>query len=333
MATPPISLRPVLKTSLPSAYAAVNAEQPPEPSSLPSQEDQDKYLRGRPGATPRHLGIALQHAHQIQAQKDAENMILDRTIELLAIPTSPSANPAAPSPEDAQIFKSALVLFRPSDYDNLIMERNYEDLCGYGLCPRKHRKEDSAKGTTFHFKWGAKGSGPGGRGRTMDIVPRDKIEKWCSDDCAERALYIRVQLAEEPVWERRADDTRGGNIILLEEARAKRQRRQGEISPSTSTAPQSSEAGICADMKNLKIQDPKRSRELALERGDTSATLQQGRVDVQITEKQQVANPNVMPPQMGVDDATGGSIEGYVPKEQRSPTSVDQDDGDLLDQI
>ncbi|KAJ5569751.1 uncharacterized protein N7459_009181 [Penicillium hispanicum] len=332
MATQQSPSKSALKTSLPSAFAAVNAEQPPAPYPLPSQEDQDKYLQGRPGATPRHLGIALQHAHQIQAQKDAEDMILDRTIELLAIPASPSADPAAPSAEEAQTFKSALVPFRPSDYDNLIMERNNEDLCGYGLCPRNHRKEDNPKGSAFRFKWGAKGSGPGGRGRTMDIVPREKIEKWCSDKCAERALFIRVQLAEEPVWERRADDTRATNLLLLEEARSKRQRRPGESSAPATSALQSSEADLTTEMKNLKIQDTERSRELALERGDTSASLRQGRIDVQIKENDHGPESSVVAPQMRPEDATGGSIEGYIPQERRDKNPADHD-GDLLDQI
>ncbi|KAJ5890201.1 hypothetical protein N7504_011011 [Penicillium tannophilum] len=315
----------ILKTSLPSAYAAVNAEQPaPHHSSL-SQEEQDRYLQGRPGANARHLDIALQHAQQIQAQKDAEEMILDRTVELLAIPASSSADPASPSPEEARTFKSALVSFRPTDYDNYIMERNYEDLCGYGLCPRKNRKESAnARGQTFHFKYGVKGSGPGGRGRSMDIVPREKLEKWCSDECAERALFIRVQLAEEPVWERRASDTRSMRILLLEEARAKRQKQP--------KAESSSAVEVTADMENLTIQDPDRSRELALERGDNTVIHRDGRVDIQINEKEHGSGPSASAPQWRPEDALGGSIEGHVPKElgKKRPT---QDEGDLLDQI
>ncbi|KAJ5915949.1 hypothetical protein N7454_010856 [Penicillium verhagenii] len=316
----------ILKTSIPSAFAAVNAEQPTTYHPTLSQEQQDKYLQARPGATARHLDIALQHAQHIQSQKDVEEMILDRTVELLAIPASSSADPASPSAEDAQAFKSALVPFRPTDYDNYIMERNYEELCGYGLCPQKNRKETiNARGQTFHFKYGTKGSGPGGRGRSMDIVSRDKLEKWCSDECAERALFIRVQLAEEPVWERRAADTRAISILLLEEARAKRQRQP--------KAESSSAAEVTAEMEKLGIHDPNRSRELALERGDITPIHRDGRVDINIKEKEPGSGLAVSAPQRRPEDALGGSIEGYVPHDQGNKRPAREDEGDLLDQI
>ncbi|KAJ5725564.1 uncharacterized protein N7483_006921 [Penicillium malachiteum] len=319
-----------LKTSLPSAYAAVNAEQPHGYESLPTKKEQEKYLANRPGANAQHLGIALQHAHQIQAQKVAEEMILDRTVELISIPTSSSADPAAPSTEDARTFKSALFVFRPTDYDNLITERNYEDLCGYGLCPRENRKASAnAKGQTFHFKYGAKGSGPGGRGRSVDIVSRDKLEKWCSDECAERALFIRVQLAEAPIWERRADDIRANHIELLEEARAKRQKQKQK--QKQTQAEGLSTASVTDGMSNLNIQED-RSQELAIERGDTAPALRNGRIEIQIKEKES-AGSSASAPQWKPEDATGGSIEGYVPQERRDQPTVQLDEKDLLDQI
>jgi hypothetical protein len=330
MSTQQRSPEPALKTSLQAAYAAASAEQP---SSLPTQEEQDKYLEGRPRATAHHLGIALQHAHQIQAQKDAEEMILDRIIELLALPSSPSADPATPSPQDAQLFKSALYPFRPSDYDSLVTERNNEDLCGYGLCPRKNRRDDYGKGQSFRFKYGAKGSGPGGRGRSVDIVSSDNIEKWCSDQCAERALYIRVQLGEKPVWERRANDTQAKNIQLLEEGRAKSRKLKAESSKAPLHTSQLDGADMTAGMRSLNIQDTERSRqELALERGDTSNVLRHSRVDVHIKENEYGSHSSASAPQPRPEDATGGSIEGYVPQEQRDESST-QNETDLLDQI
>ncbi|KAJ5438620.1 uncharacterized protein N7458_009618 [Penicillium daleae] len=324
MATHQSPSRSALKTSLPSAYAVVNAEQLVSSSHLPSEEEQDKYLSGRPRATPQHLGVALQHAHQIQAQKDAENMILDRIIDLLSLPSSPSADPAAPSAADSHAFKSALLSFRTGDYDSLIMERNNEGLCGYGLCPREYRNE-RGRNQTFQFRWGAKGSGPGGRGRNMDIVPREKVEKWCSDECAERALFLRVQLTEQPVWERRASEGRITSIELLEEARAKRPKRRTEGSTSA--------AAVAADLNKLNIQDPERAQELAMERGDTSLPFRGGRVNVQIKEKEQSSTSSASAPQWRPEDAKGGSIEGYVPKDRRDKDAMDIDQGDLLDQI
>ncbi|KAJ5473918.1 Protein of unknown function DUF408 [Penicillium sp. IBT 31633x] len=314
-----------LKTSLPKTYAAVNAQQPPPSYRHPTQEEQDKFLQARPGATQQHLEIALQHAQQIQSQKEAEDTILNRILELLELPSSPNADPAAPSLEDAIKLKNSLAPFRPSDYDNLILERNFEDSCGYALCPRKHRKPKNGPGGGFQFKYGVKGSGPGGRGRSVDIVPQDQIEKWCSDACAERALWIRVQLSERPVWERRAGDTKGANILLLEEARAKRIKAPAATSTVNS---------VVEDMQSLGLGNTDRSRELALERGDTSTVRPDGRVDVQIRENERGSQQVADAPQMRPEDATGGSIEGYMPRQQRGNEAVDQDgDIDLLDQI
>ncbi|CAG8884004.1 unnamed protein product [Penicillium nalgiovense] len=212
--------------------------------------------------------------------------------------------------------------FRPSDYDNLILERNFEDLCGYALCPRKHRKQATGPRGGFQFKYGPKGSGPGGRGRSVDIVSQDRIEKWCSDACAERALWIRVQLSEKPVWERRAGDTRGTTILLLEEARAKRLK---------APAATSSVSSVVNDLEVMGLGNRDRSGELALERGDTSLIRPDGRVDVNIRENQHGSQQVAGAPQMRPEDANGGSIEGYVPRERRG---ADQDgDIDLLDQI
>jgi hypothetical protein len=85
-------------------------------------------------------------------------------------------------------------------------------------------------------------------------------------------------------------------------------------------------------MENLKIHDPDRSRELALERGDNTVINRDGRVDIQINEKELGSGPSASAPQWRPEDALGGSIEGHVPQELGSKRST-QDEGDLLDQI
>ncbi|KAL4927620.1 Rtr1/RPAP2 family protein phosphatase [Aspergillus undulatus] len=322
------SNNPTLRTSLPSIHAASarqsNNTSPPKsrPSSARRSPLKPKQKPSKPETDPRHLAIALHHAHRIQAQKDAQDLILDRILELLTIPSSPSADPAAPSAEDAHKFKSSLLPFQPSDYDNLIQERNIEGLCGYGLCPREHRKEN-ARGT-FRITWGAKGSGPGGRGRDMNIVPREKYEMWCSDECAERAMYIRVQLAAEPVWERRGDDLRGKQLELLEEARTAKGKSTIRNPASVKevlgqldnlhmdTTPEPS--AIADDISKLSVSDNDRARELAMERGDQNPALQSGRVDVQIKENLAFGS-RITSPEMRPGDEKGGSIEGYMPHE------------------
>ncbi|KAL4807161.1 Rtr1/RPAP2 family-domain-containing protein [Aspergillus unguis] len=316
---------PTLKTSLPSIHAAsarqANNASPPKSRSSNARRSplKPKQKPSKPETDPRHLAIALHHAHRIQAQKDAQDLILDRILELVTLPSSPSADPAAPSAEDTQKFKSALLPFQPTDYDNLIQERNIEGLCGYGLCPREHRKENSRG--TFRITWGARGSGPGGRGRDMNIVPKEQFEMWCSNDCAERAMYIRVQLAADPVWERRGADLRGKELLLLEEGRAANGKSAtrdptsvrevlGQLdSLHMDTTPEPS--AVADEISKLSVKDDARSRELAMERGDHHPALHSGRVDVQIQENLSFAKARE--PEMRPGDEKGGSIEGHMP--------------------
>ncbi|KAL1885770.1 hypothetical protein Plec18167_001265 [Paecilomyces lecythidis] len=359
MADKPASPKPILKTSLPSAHAASSAQaRPSQPRPAgprkqkqpvrrqqPPPQQQQQQQQGKPAPDPRHLAIAMHHAHRIQAQKDAEALILDRILELVSFPTSPNADPAAPSASDAKALKSALLPFQPADYDNLILERNIEGLCGYALCPREHRKEDPK--TKFRIVWGAKGSGAGGRGREMKVVPKEKLEMWCSDECAERAMYVRVQLTEEPVWERRADDARGKQILLLEEARAlKGGNDKGKNVPTVRDVMDglrdldmgegsSRDAEMLDEMSRLAVSDDRASsRELAAERGDSNPAFHAGRVDVNIVEKDHAAG--AAPPVARPEDHAGGSIEGYIPSNERPDADNaqdDDDDKDMLDMI
>ncbi|KAF9885678.1 hypothetical protein FE257_012660 [Aspergillus nanangensis] len=323
-----------LKTSLPSAHAVSSVTARPRQSNSNTaphgpqlSHQQEAQYQNKPGADPRHLAIALHHARQIQSQKDTESLILDHILTLAMFPPSPDADPANPSPEDALTFKSALASFQPADYDNLIQERNIEGLCGYALCPREHLKEDA--GGTYRITWGSKGSGPGGRGREMNIVPREKLEMWCSDDCAERAMYIRVQLAQEPVWERRANDLRGKHVLLLEEARAMEPAGKGKGKMSATVGEVTgqldqlhlypgqgpSDMDMTDDMSRLSVRDDAaRSYELAMERGDSNPALHTGRVDIQIRENENLRQ-SIRAPQMRPGDDKGGSIEGYMPQD------------------
>ncbi|CRG86760.1 hypothetical protein PISL3812_03771 [Talaromyces islandicus] len=282
------------------------------------QPTQYKHRDGR-APNPQHLAIALHHANQIQAQKDAEAFILDRILELIELPSSPSADAANPSPADAAALKAALVPFQPTDFDNLVLERNIEGRCGYTLCPREHRKEDT--NAKFRIMWGPKGSDHG-RGREMRIVSREKLEMWCSEACAERAMYLRLQLAEDPVWERRAGDGATKQVTLLEEARALRKTKkavksegegQQRLNVAGSVAPGDSLEALT--QANSAPSDAEGQKQLAVERGDSNSAFQQtGRVDIQILEKEpDITSAKVAAPSLGPGDQTGGSIEGYVP--------------------
>ncbi|KMQ81383.1 hypothetical protein RF55_26505, partial [Lasius niger] len=134
--------------------------------------------------------VALQHANLVQEKRCLESQILDCLILLSESPLvrSPQYSAAAPAPSDVSGFKAHVRLFQPSDYSDLIEERNVNGLCGYVLCPRPRRQ------TGPGGEWIITGSG--------DIVKRKDVEMWCSQRCAKRALFVQVQLNETAAWER-----------------------------------------------------------------------------------------------------------------------------------
>ena len=140
------------------------------------------------------LEVALYQARIIEQQKQLEAKIVNSIEELLELPTSVEAKPQAPSVTDACHFLRLITIFQPSHYDDLVEERQAAGLCGYVLCPRPPRKVGS------DFKL-IRGPGKG----EVQIVPRNVIERWCSDDCARRALHVKAQLDMEPPWTRSAN--------------------------------------------------------------------------------------------------------------------------------
>jgi hypothetical protein len=206
--------------------------------------------------------VALYHANLIQERKDVELTILLSTETLIDYPLAkPPYNASNPSPSDAKTFKDLLRPFQPSDYDALILERNINDHCGYTLCPNP-RVKDGVAGTYRLI-------GTNGKAKDFRVVEKGEVEKWCSEACAKRALYVRVQLSESPAWERTAEEY-GVKIDLLDE-------------------PKSEDAAVVEGLENLKLseaQDKKQgAANLALERGDTGFAAKNGLVDVKIQEK------------------------------------------------
>lgn len=204
----------------------------------------------------------------------------------------------------------------------------------------------------------------------MKVVPKEQIEKWCSDECAERAMYIRVQLVEQPAWERGAVGRgQAEQILLLEEGRARRQRnrmkaRENEMErKEVVQEEQVKEANDVEEaMRRLVISDKSLEPEaivdgmgqlavrdddgvagqatLAMERGDRDPHpgLDVGRVGVNIFEKQNAGM--VQAPSLRVKDLHGGSIEGFEPSRQLGKARRDamgdddnEEDDDILPTI
>ena len=261
--------------------------------SLPNPPDV-RFQEERPRET------ALHHAGLIQQRKDTESVILASTEALLDLPTSRSADPAHPSPSDKTFVTESLKPFQPSDYDALIEERNINGLCGYVLCPRPARKQDTK--ANFRILQGNDKAN-----RTFKIVSRQSLEKWCSDDCGKRALYLKVQLDEEPSWTRANSST--GEINLLDDE------------PSGIDDSQS-EKDLLQSMSNLDLGEKEEKivegmKALAIERGDPrSSSRFRGlqtppiRENLNTKERFQVQDPDV-----GEVETSSqfDAIEGYSP--------------------
>ncbi|KAL2755198.1 hypothetical protein ACRALDRAFT_211857 [Sodiomyces alcalophilus JCM 7366] len=138
--------------------------------------------------------IALRHASIIQHRKDIECQILENVILLSGYPTQkgPEYSACKPADIDTADFKAHVRLFQPGDFDDLIEERNANLLCGYALCPNP--KPAPSKGGPWKLINVGKAN--------FDIVDRGESERWCSDDCKRRALYVKLQLSETAAWER-----------------------------------------------------------------------------------------------------------------------------------
>ncbi|OLN88199.1 putative RNA polymerase II subunit B1 CTD phosphatase RPAP2 [Colletotrichum chlorophyti] len=231
-------------------------------------------------ADPRE--IALQHARIIQQRKDLELQILESLALLSEYPTergSPIYSAANPSPRDTADFKANIRLFQPSDYDDLIEERNVNGLCGYTLCAQP--KPLATKGGEWKLV---------NFGRSnFDIVNRRESEKWCSKDCQRRALYVKVQLNETAAWERAGHPDI--EIELLGE-----EKRRVENDSAAQTA---------RDRADLKLEDSRRAADesatLALERGDVGQVAKGSTFTLAIRERQARAP---------VDDAVFTDVPG-----------------------
>jgi hypothetical protein len=225
--------------------------------------------------------LALYHANLLQERKEIELTILLNTETLIDYPLAPKDHDASnPSPSDARNFKDLIRSFQPNDYDSLIVERNINDHCGYALCQNNRAKDDGGGKYRLVGKYG--------RAKDFRVVEKEELEKWCSEACAKRALYVRVQLSETPAWER--EFASGSDIQLLDE-------------------PKSGEEQIMQGIEKMKLDAPEESgkkqaaADLALERGDNGYAAKKGLVDVAIKEKD-VTTP-AQAPSLETDDLSG----------------------------
>lgn len=192
----------------------------------------DKEKKDESERLARARAIAVQQALSIEDKKNLQNKVLDMILTAYDLPTSPLADPANPSSEDLRTFHQCLALFRPSDLDELVSERNIDDRCGYALCKKPNAKQEPKK------VWNAKGR----------LVEKKSGGQWCSKDCKDRNNFVRRQLSEEPAWLRQPQDQQ----ILLSMDHPEVQR------------------DILDNTVAEKLQHDQRQMELADERGDVT---------------------------------------------------------------
>ncbi|KAL8781242.1 MAG: hypothetical protein Q9213_006095 [Squamulea squamosa] len=271
----------------------------PAPSTL-SQEDRNRQL-------------ALQHAYVIQYRKDIETLIQTSLETLLDLPTSPTTSPSEPSPTDQTTVKEALKPFQPSDYDALIEERNINHRCGYVFCRRENRKQN--KGSKYRIV----------TGRNFKVIGSKELEKWCSDECGMMALFLRVQLSEEPAWTR---EWEGGEPLELygESGRGFVVHNSKDSVPQHSIPPEVLEA-----KQTLAI----RMKDLAVERGDKDDTAKAS-ARVAINVKENVRREQKMPVPPNEENTHADMIEGYTPIGRdisKQTPGRDDDEEDLMPTI
>lgn len=273
---------------------------------------------GRKPANPRHLDVALHHANILQERKRVEAEVLDAIITLLDFPLTPDADAKRPSAADAHFFGEVVMAFQPADYDALIEERNIADKCGYALCPKPKRKARSTARKQFIDTENG-----------VEIVDKKVLEVWCSDDCAKRALYVKVQLNEEPAWMRQGGY--GDKLELMVENAEEHQKtlplRLKQERPDAAAAEEDEVAAAWAAQQDALA-------DLALERGEKPGQLGKANsslVKEEIMERAASKAPPQPPslPSQSFENTTM-AIEGHVPRSDRRDRD-DEDEDDAQD--
>ncbi|RWA14717.1 hypothetical protein EKO27_g321 [Xylaria grammica] len=251
-------------------------------SALPSKSTEQH--------TPDPREVAIRHAQIIHSRREVEDQISESIIELSKFPNTRDSpyNASNPAPADAESFKDRVRLYQPSDYDDLIEERNANGLCGYTLCPNP-RSRIAGGGTFKLVNFGRK---------DFNIVPTRELEKWCSQKCAKRAMYIKVQLNETAAWERAG--IASIHIDLFED----------DIDATTGDATKQREK----EVENLEIEalekTAQNARDLALERGDSAENGKMPKRSIKLTIREKTVNAPAAP-SLDTDGQTHLVTEGY----------------------
>lgn len=231
--------------------------------------------------TDRFRETAVRQARILEDQKRIRDQVTDLIIECYDLPSQPNASPSDPVPADVKIFGTALSLFQPSDFDELVSERNIDDRCGYALCPNPKQKAPGGGNKV----WNRKG------GKDFKLVDKAEFERWCSRACGNRGEFVKGQLSSEPAWVRDVTETR---VRLLDDLQH--------------------ENILAAALRELSVEESAKDeivaglKGLSLERGDAGKA---SRSSLDITESQGVEHPQ--PPR----SSGPGIVKGHSARQVR----------------
>lgn len=221
---------------------------PPPPAKGILKKPYTHPLLSDPTPRPPEQTRAIQHAQTLLSQngRDVQPPVPIEIYERLCeLPRhrSPPFSASSPSPQDASEFLSLVPDFLPREYLDLIEERNCTGLCGYALCGRPRRR---VAATYKILRTG--------------IADADEVNKWCSEGCARRAYYVKVQL-DDPSYVVRGGETKV-KVELMEEREARPPQREeqrvdgGKAGVNAAAlAAERGEAAVAGRMMELTIRE------------------------------------------------------------------------------
>jgi Rtr1/RPAP2 family len=253
---------------------------------------------------------AVHYARNIQYRKSMQDKVLDLIVSTVDLPSHPNADPTRPSASDAELFKKALSLFQPKDFEDSILERNIYEKCGYALCARPNLKQ---KQDLRDRIWQSMKDS-----RRTRPCTREELDRWCSMGCLERALFVRLQLGTEPAWLR---TTPIEKITFLEESGPETATEDLENTMGHLGLKESTQPDLAASLQHLALHESQndiireRMQALSMERGNDDGIDRNGLMATALKEKD-VSLKRAEPPNSN-SIRTNDSVEGYKPKAGR----------------
>ncbi|RUS17415.1 hypothetical protein BC937DRAFT_88856, partial [Endogone sp. FLAS-F59071] len=103
---------------------------------------------------------------------------------------------------DSTLLAQAARHFRPEHYQEVLVERNLEDWCGYPLCARDRTR------VTSRYRISLK---------EQKVYDQTEQGFFCSKECLKRSRFYVAQLDDEPVWARTESTWKAVRVFEMDE--------------------------------------------------------------------------------------------------------------------